>query len=159
MKRRAIIRRASAFPPVAVRLSPGTAFAAMRQPSSIPRWLRAALIVSRVTVSWCTAGDKTMEEFMLKGNNIFLKVLLGIVLILLIAILVRVFFLAPAAAVKLAAIPDTEYDPAVWGGHYPLEYQSYLKNGEMAPSPTGFGGSVKEQKSVKEPEILTNFKG
>ncbi|MEE9910630.1 MAG: ammonia-forming cytochrome c nitrite reductase subunit c552 [Deltaproteobacteria bacterium] len=96
---------------------------------------------------------------MLKGNNILLKVLLGIVLILLIAILVRVFFLAPDAAVKLAAIPDTEYDPAVWGEHYPLEYQSYLKNKEMAPSPTGFGGSVKEQKSVKEPEILTNFKG
>lgn len=100
-----------------------------------------------------------MEESTLKSKNIFLKVLLGIVLIMLIIILVRVFFLTPPHTVKLAAISDTEYDPAVWGKHYPLEYQSYLKNREMAPSPTGFGGSVKEQKSVKEPEILINFKG
>ncbi|PKN95837.1 MAG: ammonia-forming cytochrome c nitrite reductase subunit c552, partial [Chloroflexi bacterium HGW-Chloroflexi-5] len=95
----------------------------------------------------------------MKSKNGFLKILLGIALIVLIVILVRVFLLPPAAAIKLAAIPDTEYDPAVWGKHYPLEYQSYLKNKEMAPSPTGFGGSVKDQKSIKEPEILMNFKG
>jgi len=100
-----------------------------------------------------------MEEFKLKSKNIILKILLGIVLIILIIILIRVFLLQPAATVKLAAIPDTEYDPAVWGRHYPLEYESYLKNREMAPSPTGFGGSVKDQKSIKEPEILMNFKG
>jgi len=100
-----------------------------------------------------------MEEFKLKSKNIILKILLGIVLIILIIILIRVFLLKPAATVKLAAIPDTEYHPAVWGKHYPLEYESYLKNREMAPSPTGFGGSVKDQKSIKEPEILMNFKG
>jgi nitrite reductase (cytochrome c-552) len=95
----------------------------------------------------------------LKSKNGFLKFLLGIVLIILIVILIRVFILQPESTQKLAAIPDTEYDPAVWGKHYPLEYQSYLKNKEMAPSPTGFGGSVKDQKSIKEPEILMNFKG
>lgn len=105
------------------------------------------------------AEDKAMEGFKLKSRNILLKVLLGVVLILLIIILVRVFLLTPPDTVKLAVIPDTEYDPAVWGKHYPLEYNSYLKNKEMASSPTGFGGSVKEQKSVKEPEILINFKG
>jgi len=99
------------------------------------------------------------EGFKLKRRTIFLQILLAIVLILAIVILVRVFFLQPAAKVKLAAIPDTTYDPAVWGKDYPLEYNSYLKNREMAPSPTGFGGSLKEQKAVKEPEILINFKG
>ncbi|MCU0582036.1 MAG: ammonia-forming cytochrome c nitrite reductase subunit c552, partial [Syntrophales bacterium] len=60
----------------------------------------------------------------------------------------RVFFFQPSSVVKLTQIPDGEYDPAVWGKYYHLEYQSYLKNREMAPSPTGFGGSVKVQKSV-----------
>lgn len=95
----------------------------------------------------------------MKSKNVLLKILLAIVLVVLIIILVRVFLLSPPSTVKLAAIPDTEYDPAVWGKQYPLEYNSYLKNKEMAPSPTGFGGSVKDQKSVKEPEILMNFKG
>jgi len=95
----------------------------------------------------------------LKSKNILLKSLLGIALIILIVILIRVFLLQPSDTFKLAAIPDTEYDPAVWGKHYPLEYQSYLKNKEMAASPSGFGGSIKEQKSIKEPEILINFKG
>lgn len=81
------------------------------------------------------------------------------VLIILIIILIRVFLLAPATTEKLVAISDSEYDPAVWGKYYPLEYNSYLKNKEMAPSLTGFGGSVKDQKSIKEPEILVNFKG
>lgn len=100
-----------------------------------------------------------MEVLKLKSKNIILKILLGIVLIILIFILFRVFLLQPANTPLLAAIPDTEYDPAVWGKYYPLEYNSYLKNKDMAPSPTGFGGSVKDQKSIKEPEILTNFKG
>ena len=95
----------------------------------------------------------------MKSKNFFLSALLGIALIIACVILVRIFLLQPSDTVKLAAISDTEYDPAVWGKYYPLEYQSYLKNKEMAPSPTGFGGSIKEQKSIKEPEILVNFKG
>ncbi len=105
------------------------------------------------------AEARTMEGSKLKINHLFLKALLAVTLIILIIILVRVFLLPPASTIKLADIPDTEYDPAVWGKHYPLEYKSYLKNREMSPSPTGFGGSVKDQKSIKEPEILVNFKG
>ena len=86
-------------------------------------------------------------------------VILGIVILAFAAIAVQAFLNQPASTVKLAKIPDGEYDPAVWGKHYPLEYESYKKNLEMAPSPTGFGGSEKVQKSVKEPEILINFKG
>ncbi len=100
-----------------------------------------------------------MEELKLKSNNIILRSLLGIVLIILIIIMVRLYLLPPASSMKMAAIPDTEYDPAFWGRDYPLEYNSYLKNKEMTASPTEFGGSVKYQKSTKEPEILANFKG
>jgi nitrite reductase (cytochrome c-552) len=99
------------------------------------------------------------EESKLNNKHLILKSLLGIFLIVIIIVLIRIFLLAPASSVKLAAIPDREYDPAVWGKQYPLEYKSYLKNREMSPSPTGFGGSVKYQKSTKEPEILINFKG
>ncbi len=95
----------------------------------------------------------------MKSSSVILKILFGIVLILLIFVLVRVFIFTPHATLKLADITDIEYDPAVWGKHYPLEYQSYLKNKDMAPSPTGFGGSEKNQKSDKEPEMLVNFKG
>jgi nitrite reductase (cytochrome c-552) len=75
------------------------------------------------------------------------------------ALLLRIVVLKPASTVPLANIPAGEYDPAVWGQYYPKEYQSYLKNKEMAASPTGFGGSEKVQKSIQEPEITTNFKG
>ncbi len=83
---------------------------------------------------------------------VVMSILLGIVLL-------RVFVAKPDSPVKLVQIPEGEYDPAVWGKYYPLEYKSYLKNREMTPSPTGFGGSEKYQKSTKEPEMLVNFKG
>ena len=63
------------------------------------------------------------------------------------------------STVKIAPLPEKEYDPAVWGKKYPLEYKSFQRNLEMRASPTGFGGSVPYQKSTKEPEILVNFKG
>lgn len=56
-----------------------------------------------------------------------------------------------------AVINEQELDPAVWGKSYPLQYNSYLKNNEMAK--TDFGGSVKESKFITEPEILELFKG
>jgi nitrite reductase (cytochrome c-552) len=40
-----------------------------------------------------------------------------------------------ADPVKTATIPDGEYDPAVWGKAYPLEYDSWLKSKE--PNPAG----------------------
>ena len=82
-----------------------------------------------------------------------------VVLVMLFIIALQVFVRAPYKTMKIAMIPEGEYDPAVWGQHYPLEYKSYLRNKEMAASPTGFGGSEKVQKSIKEPEILINFKG
>ena len=85
--------------------------------------------------------------------------IVGLGAIVVAAVILQSFLLEPPTTMKLAKLPAGEYDPAVWGKYYPLEYQSYKKNLEMAASPTGFGGSIKEQKSVKEPEILMNFKG
>jgi nitrite reductase (cytochrome c-552) len=159
MKLYAIIRPVSAFRPLAVKSSIKTVFAVMLQQLPIRPWRQGARIVCNVIVIWFMAEARMKEELKLNSKNILLKVLLGIFLIVVIAVLIRVFLLAPVAVVKLTMIPATEYDPAVWGKHYPLEYSSYLKNKEMAPSPTGFGGSVNYQKSTKEPEILVNFKG
>ncbi len=83
----------------------------------------------------------------------------GLVAVVSVAIVVQAFFLTPPSTIMLAQLPPGEYDPAVWGKYYPLEYESYLRNREMAPSPTGFGGGIKEQKSIREPEIFMNFKG
>ncbi len=94
----------------------------------------------------------------MKSKSLFF-LLLSVFLIVLIAVFIRVFFMEPDETVSLAVIAEDEYDPAVWGEAYPLQYAGYLKNKEMAPSPTGFGGSVNFQKSEKEPEILVNFKG
>ncbi len=74
-------------------------------------------------------------------------------------VVARATVLKPTSTIKLAQIPAGEYDPAVWGKFYPLEYRSYQKNLEMSPSPTGYGGSQKVQHAIKEPEILINFKG
>ncbi len=34
---------------------------------------------------------------------------------------------------KTVTIPDGEYDPAVWGKAYPLEYDSWLKSKDPTP--------------------------
>jgi nitrite reductase (cytochrome c-552) len=94
-----------------------------------------------------------------KNKNVFFKVFPGIALVVLFLVLIPVFPAAPAGAEKPTAISDAETDPAVWGKIYPLQYNSYLKSKEMAASPTGFGGSIKVQKSVMQPEMLMNFKG
>jgi len=88
-------------------------------------------------------------------------IMIGVIIVAVAVVFVaaRIFLFPPPSAMKLAKIPAGEYDPAVWGKYYPLEYRSYLKNKEMAPSPTGFGGSEKVQKSVAEPALLENFKG
>jgi nitrite reductase (cytochrome c-552) len=82
-----------------------------------------------------------------------------IILALIALLLVRITVATPPSAVKITPLPANEYDPAVWGKYYPLEYKSFQRNLEMSPSPTGFGGSVNYQKSTREPEILENFKG
>lgn len=74
-------------------------------------------------------------------------------------IIARVWIFKPQSAVQLVKLPAGEYDTEVWGKNYPLYYESYKKTLEQAPSPTGYGGSVKEQKSKMQPELLMNFKG
>ena len=90
----------------------------------------------------------------------FLIAFLGITVLLFGAIVFRVWGAKPPTAMKVNPIPvGSEYDPAAWATYYPLEYKSWQKNSEMAPSPTGYGGGVKEQKSIKQTALPHNFKG
>ncbi len=89
----------------------------------------------------------------------FLIALLSVFILFFGFVVIRVWALKPPSAVKLTPIPVGEYDPAVWGKAYPLAYAGYQKNLEMASSPTGYGGSMKMQKSEMQPELFTNFKG
>ncbi|MEN6615641.1 MAG: ammonia-forming cytochrome c nitrite reductase subunit c552, partial [Syntrophorhabdus sp.] len=84
---------------------------------------------------------------------------LAIIFLFLLIIIVRSFVVKPADTVRIKAISESELDPAVWGKKYPLEYRSFQKNLEMSASPTDFGGSVKFQHALRQPEILVNFKG
>lgn len=84
--------------------------------------------------------------------------LLGITFIFFGFVVLRVG-VKPVATVKASQIPAGEYDPAVWGKVYPLQYESYKRMAEISPSPTGYGGSVNVQKSDMQPEMFTNFKG
>jgi nitrite reductase (cytochrome c-552) len=86
-------------------------------------------------------------------------VIVGLICVGIVFVAIRVVAVRPAPAVKVGQMPSGEYDPAVWGKTYPLEYRSYQKNFEMSESPTGFGGSLKVQHFLKQPEILINFKG
>ena len=85
--------------------------------------------------------------------------LLGVLLIFFGFVITRIGISKPASTVTLTKIPAGEYDPAVWGKVYPLQYESYQKNQEMLPSPTGYGGSVNVQKYDMMPENKMNFKG
>jgi nitrite reductase (cytochrome c-552) len=85
---------------------------------------------------------------------------IGIIFFFAALAMVRSFFFKPSdRSPGVVAIPEGEYDPAVWGKRYPLQYASSQKNLEMSASPTEFGGSIKFQHSLRQPEILTNFKG
>lgn len=95
---------------------------------------------------------------MSKGQKSLIAVL-AVLLIFFGFVVTRIGIAKPSSSVKLAKIPAGEYDPAVWGKYYPLQYESYKKMMEMSPSPTGYGGSVKVQKSEMMPELLINFKG
>ena len=69
-------------------------------------------------------------------------IVVGIFVFFGVILLARATVTKPSDTVTLVKIPEGEYDPAVWGKHYPLQYRGYQKNLEMTPSPTGFGGSV-----------------
>ncbi len=63
-------------------------------------------------------------------------------------------------SVKLAKIPkDQQLTRDGYKDAYPLEYESFMKNNEMHPSPTGYGGSDKVDHLKEQPEALENFKG
>ena len=78
-----------------------------------------------------------------------MKIVIGLSLVLLLAfgfVVIRTFVAKPQETVKIKPIPAGEYDPAVWGKNYPLQYTSYLKNRQMSPSPTGYA-AVRKCKS------------
>lgn len=91
-----------------------------------------------------------------------MQLVIGLALVMLLAfgfVVIRTFIDKPQETTKRTPIPAGEFDPVVWGKTYPLQYASYLKNRQMSPSPTGYGGSEKVQKSIQQPELLINFKG
>ena len=94
------------------------------------------------------------------NRKIITVLILGIIFFFGVVAMVRSFFLKPSDRPPyVVAMPEGEYDPAVWGKRYPLQYASFQKNLEMSASPTEFGGSAKFQHSLRQPEILINFKG
>ena len=76
-------------------------------------------------------------------------------------VIVRIGIAQPSSTIKLAKIPqDQQLGKEAYAKAYPLEYNSFMKNNEMAPSPTGYGGSeAKHSRLEEEPEMLENFKG
>lgn len=67
----------------------------------------------------------------------------------------------PGKNFELAKIPKEEQlTTAAYKDAYPLQYNSFMKNNAMAPSPTGYGGSMPHVSYLEEqPEMLENFKG
>ncbi|MDD4601762.1 Cytochrome c-552 [bioreactor metagenome] len=89
----------------------------------------------------------------------FLAVFAGLLVVFFGFVVVRVWAVKPPAAIQHTVISAGQYDPAVWGKAYPLQYKSYQKNLEMAASPTGYNGSENYQKAERQPELTVNFKG
>jgi len=104
-------------------------------------------------------ADKLKEELRLSRTQKLLTAFLAIVILFFGLITVRVWALKPPSAIKLTALPAGEYDPAVWGKAYPIQYSSYQKNLETSPSPTGYNGSINYQKAERQSKLTTNFKG
>ena len=91
------------------------------------------------------------------------KILAGIVAVCVVFfgfVVVRIGAAPNDNSVKLAKIPeDKQLGREAYKDAYPLEYQSFMKNNEMHPSPTGYGGSDKIDHLKEQPEMLENFKG
>ena len=95
-----------------------------------------------------------------RGQKILIGFLGLLMLVFGLVVVMRVWVMPPASATVAATkIPKGEYDPAVWGKAYPLQYASYEKNKEMKASPTGYGGSLNVQKWDMQPELKANFAG
>ena len=94
------------------------------------------------------------------------KILTGVVAACIIFFGVIAFRIMAAPnddSVKLAKIPtdnNAQFGKDAYKDAYPLEYNSYMKNNDGAPSPTGYGGAQAEHSRLaEEPEMLVNFKG
>lgn len=75
-------------------------------------------------------------------------------------IFVRIGIAQPSSTISLAKIPkEKQLNMKAYENAYPLEYKSFMRNNESAPSPTGYGGSHEHQRLDEEPEMLENFKG
>ena len=58
-------------------------------------------------------------------------------------VIVRVGIAKPSTKFELAKIPDDQkLHAAAYKDAYPLQYNSFMRNNEAAPSPTGYGGSM-----------------
>ncbi len=65
----------------------------------------------------------------------------------------------PQDAVSAATVEANGPTASQWAKRFPLEVKMNESNKLMAPSPTGYGGSVQFQRVELLPEISTNFKG
>ena len=60
---------------------------------------------------------------------------------------------------QITAIKEDPLTQANWKNAYLLQYNSYMRTQETGDKPGNFGGTLKQQHSDAQPEILTNFKG
>ncbi len=76
-------------------------------------------------------------------------------------VIIRVGIAKPSTKFELAKIPEEQkLHASAYKDAYPLQYNSFMKNNEMTPSPTGYGGSLAHVSYLEEqPEMLENFKG
>lgn len=96
---------------------------------------------------------------MLNRTQKVLAAFLVLVILFTGVVLSRIWLFKPQSTVQLVKLPAGEYNIETWGKNYPLYYKSYQKNLETAPSPTGYGGGINNQKSERQPELFVNFKG
>lgn len=72
------------------------------------------------------AVTKAKEVSLLSKMQKTLIALLSVIVLFFGFVIVRIGF-KPISTVKAAVIPSGEYDPAVWGQHYPLQYEKAIK--------------------------------
>lgn len=92
------------------------------------------------------------------------KILAGIIAVCVVFfgfVVVRIVAAPNDTSVKLAKIPqDKQLGKEAYKEAYPLEYNSFMKNNDTSPSPTGYGGAQAENSHLTEqPEMVENFKG
>ena len=92
------------------------------------------------------------------------KILTGIIAVCVVFFGFVVFRIAAAPnddSVKLAKIPqEKQLGKEAYKDAYPLEYNSFMKNNDTSPSPTGYGGAQEGNSHLTEqPEMIENFKG